>query len=191
MKKIVVGLTGASGSIYARRFVEYLLENLMPVCLIATENGKKVFSFELELAYEEWVASLKARYEHFEEEDNGNLFAGAASGSYPVEAVIILPCSMGTMGQIAGGIATNLLTRAADVALKEGRNLILVPRETPLHQIHLENMLKISRCGGTILPAMPGFYHKPESMEELVDFVLGKILDYIKIENNLFKKWSK
>lgn len=191
MKKIVVGLTGASGSIYARRFVEYLLENQMPVCLIATENGKKVFSFELELAYEEWVASLKARYEHFEEEDNGNLFAGAASGSYPVEAVIILPCSMGTMGQIAGGIATNLLTRAADVALKEGRNLILVPRETPLHQIHLENMLKISRCGGTILPAMPGFYHKPESMEELVDFVLGKILDYIKIENNLFKKWSK
>lgn len=190
MKKIIVGITGASGSIYGKRLVEVLLENQMAVCLIATENGKKVFSFELEEAFDSWSNQLKMKYENFMEEEVDNLFAGAASGSYDFDSLVIAPCSMGTLGQIAGGISSNLLTRAADVALKERRDLILVPRETPLHQIHLENMLRISRCGGTILPAMPGFYHKPETKEELVDFVVGKILDFMKIEHDLFKKWS-
>lgn len=191
MRKIIVGITGASGSIYGKRLVEYLLENQIFVCLIATENGKKVFSYELDLDFDSWAEGLKNKHQHFAEEDINNLFAGAASGSYNVDTVIIAPCSMGTLGQIAGGIASNLLTRAADVAMKERRELILVPRETPLHQIHLENMLKISRCGGTIMPAMPGFYHKPQTKEDLVDFVIGKILDYMKIENNLFQKWKE
>lgn len=190
MRKIIVGITGASGSIYGKRLVEYLLENGVFVCLIATENGKKVFSHELELDFDGWSKGLKKDYRNFVEEEVNNLFAGAASGSYAFESVIIVPCSMGTLGQIANGISSNLLTRAADVALKERRDLILVPRETPLHQIHLENMLKISRCGGTIMPAMPGFYHKPQTKAEIVDFVIGKILDYIKIENNLFDKWK-
>lgn len=190
MKKIIVGITGASGSIYGKRLVEVLLENQIFVVLIATGNGKKVFSYELDLDFDQWSAKLKNKYEYFREEEVDNLFAGAASGSYSVDHVIIVPCSMGTMGQIANGISSNLLNRAADVALKEGRGLILVPRETPLHQIHLENMLKIARCGGTILPAMPGFYHKPETKEDLIDFVIGKILDYVKIENNLFQKWK-
>lgn len=190
MKKIIVGITGASGSLYGKRLVEVLLEKEIFVCLIATENGKKVFSYELEIDFDSWSADLKKKYEHFVEEDVNNLFAGAASGSYHFDGVVILPCSMGTLGQIASGIAANLLTRAADVALKERRDLILVPRETPLHQIHLENMLKIARCGGTIMPAMPGFYHKPQTIEELVDFMIGKILDFMKIENNLFQKWN-
>lgn len=190
MKKIIIGITGASGSIYGKRMVEVLLENQTFVVLIATENGKKVFSYELDLDFDLWSNGLKEKYENFTEEDIDNLFAGAASGSYDFDSVIILPCSMGTLGKIANGISSNLLMRAADVALKERRDLILVPRETPLHQIHLENMLKISRCGGTIMPAMPGFYHKPQTKEDLVDFVIGKILNYMKIENNLFGKWG-
>lgn len=190
MRKIIIGLTGASGSIYAKRMVEYLLEKEIHVCLIATENGRKVFEYELDTDFDKWSFDLKKAYINFEEEDINNIFAGVASGSYDFESVIVLPCSMGTMAKIAGGISSNLLTRAADVALKERRDLILVPRETPLHQIHLENMLKISKCGGTIIPAMPGFYHKPKTKEDMVDFVIGKILDYIKIENNLFKKWE-
>ena len=191
MKKIIIGITGASGSIYGKRMVEVLLENQTFVVLIATENGKKVFSYELDLDFNLWSNRLKEKYENFTEEDIDNLFAGAASGSYDFDSVVILPCSMGTLGKIANGISSNLLMRAADVALKERRDLILVPRETPLHQIHLKNMLKISRCGGTIMPAMPGFYHKPQTKEDLVDFVIGKILDYMKIENNLFGKWGK
>lgn len=190
MKKIVVGMTGASGSIYAKRMVEYLSMNNIEVILVSTENGKKVFEYELERKYEDWVKELSEKNKFFKEENNNNLFAGIASGSYGFDAVVILPCSMGTMGQISGGITNNLLTRAADVALKENRTLIVVPRETPLNQIHLENMLKIARCGGTILPAMPGFYHKPQNLEEIVDFIIGKILDNLRIENKLFEKWS-
>jgi len=191
MRKIIVGITGASGSVYSKRMVEYLLENQIFVCLIATENGKKVFSYELDLDFDLWSSGLKEKNENYSEEDINNLFAGAASGSYNFDSIIILPCSMGTLGKIANGISSNLLTRAADVALKERRDLILVLREMPLNQIHLENMLKISKCGGTIMPAMPGFYHKPQTKEEIVDFVVGKILDYMKIGNNLFDKWGE
>lgn len=190
MKRIIVGITGASGSVYGKRLVEVLLEKQMEVCLIATENGKTVFSYEVDTEYDVWVEGLKKKHDNLREEDVNNLFAGAASGSYDFDSLVIAPCSMGTLGQIAGGISSNLLTRGADVALKEKRELILVPRETPLNQIHLENMLRIARCGGTILPAMPGYYHKPKSTEELVDFVVGKILDFMKIEHHLFKKWS-
>lgn len=190
MKKIVVGITGASGSIYAKRLIEELLEKGIYTSVICTDNGKKVMQYETSTDIACWIEHLKEKYPHVKLEDINNLFSGVASGSHKFDAVIILPCSMGTLAEISNGLAKNLLCRAADVALKENRKLIIVPRETPFNSIHLENMLKLSRCGATILPAMPGFYHKPESLEDLVNFVVGKILDHLSIENTLFKKWE-
>ncbi|MGL5674796.1 MAG: UbiX family flavin prenyltransferase [Cellulosilyticaceae bacterium] len=190
MKKIVVGITGASGSIYAKRLIEELIGKGMFIHIIATRTGEAVFEYELGIALEEWVEGLKTHYEHIFIEDRDNLFASVASGSHVVDAVIILPCSMGTLAEIAHGLSRNLMTRAADVAIKEKRKLVIVPRETPFSSIHLQNMLTLSQQGVTILPAMPGFYHKPTSMEEMVDFVVGKLLDHLAIENTLFTKWE-
>jgi 4-hydroxy-3-polyprenylbenzoate decarboxylase len=190
MKKIVIGITGASGSIYSVRLIEELLKKGIFVHIICTENGKKVMKFETDLDIDEWIINLKEKYNHVSLEDINNLFSGVASGSFKFDAMIILPCSMGTLAEISNGLAKNLLCRAADVALKENRRLIIVPRETPLNAIHLENMLKLAKLGVSILPAMPGFYHKPESMEDLINFVVGKILDSLSIENTLFKKWG-
>ncbi|GKU26547.1 UbiX family flavin prenyltransferase [Clostridium folliculivorans] len=190
MKKIVVGITGASGSIYALRLIEELLKKEVFVHIICTDNGKKVMKYETSIDLDEWFLSLREKYEHMKLEDIDNLFSGVASGSYKFDAMIILPCSMGTLAEISMGLAKNLLCRAADVSLKENRRLIIVPRETPLNAIHLENMLKLSRLGVTILPAVPGFYHKPQSMDDLINFVVGKILDSLSIENTLFTKWE-
>lgn len=190
MKKIVVGITGASGSIYAIRLIEELLKREIFVHIICTENGKRVMKYETSIDIDEWTKDLKEKYSTLKLEDINNLFSGVASGSFKFDAMIILPCSMGTLAEISSGLAKNLLCRAADVALKENRKLIIVPRETPLNAIHLENMLKLSRLGVSILPAMPGFYHNPQSMEDLINFVVGKILDSLSIENSLFKKWE-
>lgn len=190
MKKIVVGITGASGSIYAIRLIEELLKNEVYVHVICTDNGKKVMKYETSIDIDEWIKDLNNKNNHIKLEDINDLFSELASGSYKFDAMLILPCSMGTLAEISNGLAKNLLCRAADVALKENRRLIIAPRETPLNAIHLENMLKLSRLGVTILPAMPGFYHKPETMEDLINFVVGKILDSLSIENVLFKKWG-
>lgn len=190
MNKIVIGLTGASGSIYCKRLVEDLLTTGYAVHLIATDMGAKVFSYEIKQDFLSWTTALKASHEKFVLEDIGNLFAGVASGSYAYDAMVVLPCSMGTLAAIANGMSTNLLTRVADVAIKERRKLVIVPRETPFSSIHLENMLKLSNVGVSILPAMPGFYHHPTSVDEVVDFVVGKIMDHLKIENNKFEKWK-
>ncbi len=189
MIKIVVGITGASGSIYAKRLIEELLKKDIYTHIICTDTGKKVMKYETGIDLEQWVEELSKQYGHLKLEDINNLFAGVASGSYKFDAVVILPCSMGTLAEISNGLAKNLLCRVADVAIKENRRLIMVPRETPFNAIHLENMLKLSRLGVTILPAMPGFYHMPETMEDLIDFVVGKVLDSLSIENMLFEKW--
>ncbi|MGL4335555.1 MAG: UbiX family flavin prenyltransferase, partial [Turicibacter sp.] len=160
------------------------------VHVIATDMGKKVFHYELSLDLNEWIKALASETNSVQLEQNQNLFAGVASGSYRFHAMIILPCSMGTLAKISHGMSDSLLTRAADVSLKEKRRLIIVPRETPLNSIHLENMLKLSNLGVSIVPATPGFYHKPHSFEQLVDFVIGKILDHLQIENDLFTKWN-
>lgn len=190
MKKIVIGITGASGSIYAKRLIEELLKAEFKVHIICTNNGRQVFFYELGIELEKWIEEIKKEYADVVLEKINNLFSGVASGSHPFEAVVVVPCSMGTLGEMSHGLGKNLLTRSVDVALKEGRKVVIVPRETPLHTIHLENMVTLSKVGATILPAVPGFYHHPQSMEDLVDFVVGKILDYLKVENNLFKKWE-
>lgn len=190
MKKIVVGITGASGSIYAKRLIEVLVKEGIQTNVVSTEKGKQVFKYELSISLEDWIEELSINHNNIKLEDNNNLFSGIASGSNKYDGVIILPCSMGTLAEISHGLSKNLLCRCADVALKEGRKLILVPRETPLNTIHLENMCRLSKMGVGIIPAMPGFYHHPQSIEEIVDFLIGKILDYLNINNNLFKKWE-
>lgn len=188
MKKIVVGITGASGSIYAKRLIEELASKGYLVHVIATDKGKQVFKYELSLDLKQWIQELNQPTVKLE--DNQNLFAGVASGSHGFDAVIVMPCSMGTLAEISHGLSRNLLCRAADVALKEGRKLIIVPRETPFNTIHLENMCHLSKVGATIIPAMPGFYHHPQTLEDLVNFVVGKVLSYLNINHNLFKKWE-
>ena len=188
MKKIVVGITGASGSIYAKRLIEELASKGYLVHVIATDKGKQVFKYELSLDLKQWIRELNQPTVKLE--DNQNLFAGVASGSHGFDAVIVMPCSMGTLAEISHGLSRNLLCRAADVALKEGRKLIIVPRETPFDTIHLENMCHLSKVGATIIPAMPGFYHHPQTLEDLVNFVVGKVLSYLNINHNLFKKWE-
>lgn len=190
MKKIVIGITGASGSIYAKRLIEELLKNDIAIYVICTENGRSVMKFETNIDIVEWIETLKKTSSNIQLEDIHNMFSGVASGSFNFDSMIILPCSMGTLAEVSTGLAKNLLCRAADVALKENRRLIIVPREAPFNAIHLENMLKLSRLGVTILPAMPGFYHIPKTMEDLIDFVVGKILDSLSIKNTLFKKWG-
>ncbi|KOA18094.1 putative aromatic acid decarboxylase [Clostridium homopropionicum DSM 5847] len=190
MKSIIIGITGASGSIYAIRLIEELLKNNINIYVICTETGRKVVKFETGTDIDEWIGNLSKASNNIHLEDINNLFSSVASGSFKFDSMIILPCSMGTLAEISNGLAKNLLCRAADVALKENRRLIIVPRETPFNAIHLENMLKLSRLGVTILPAMPGFYHKPKTIEDLINFVVGKILDSLSIENTLFKKWG-
>lgn len=198
MKHIVVGITGASGSIYGLRLVEELLQGGVRVSLVLTEAGRQVTSFETQLQLppdQDACTTALQRYFNaaalFEHYAINDFFAPVASGSSAPDAVVICPCSMGTAGRIAAGLSDNLLERVADVALKERRRLLLVPRETPFNTLHLENLLRLSRAGAQILPAMPGFYHQPQALADLVDFVVGKVLDSLGIEHRLFKRWGE
>ena len=191
MSKFVLGITGASGSPYAAKLTEALLEQGAVIHLVCTDNGKKVFAHETGLALVDWAGALAERTGRLVLEDNGNLFSSIASGSNPVDAVVIIPCSMSTLGEIVCGTGKTLLCRVADVALKEGRRLLIVPRETPLNAIHLENMLKLARMGAGILPAMPGFYNKPQTLDDAVAVVAGKALDWLGMPHNLTKRWEE
>ncbi|MDF2530944.1 MAG: UbiX family flavin prenyltransferase [Clostridia bacterium] len=189
MSKYIVGITGASGSIYGIRLIEELLKNRNEVHIIITDSGKKVLKYETDYTVELLIKHLEEFGSSIKAHDIDDLFAATASGSFKTDGMIILPCSMSTLGEIANGMSKNLLGRSADVCLKERRKLIVVPRETPLNTIHLKNMLSLSEAGAVILPAMPGFYHKPGTIEEVIDFVVGKVMDSLGIENNLFRKW--
>jgi len=198
MNKLVVGITGASGAIYGLRLVEELLRGGKQVTLLLTNAGRQVLAYETGLKLEEQpeqcLAQLRGRFHVGEQLGHyalNDFFAPIASGSSAPEAVVICPCSMGTAGRIAAGLSDNLLERVADVVLKERRPLLLVPRETPFNQIHLENLLRLSRAGAQILPAMPGFYQQPQTVADLVDFVVGKVLDQLGVEHQLFKRWGK
>ncbi|MCL7745906.1 UbiX family flavin prenyltransferase [Halalkalibacter alkaliphilus] len=190
-----VGITGASGAIYGVRLVQQLLSESYKVHLILTEAAWRVFQEELLLNTEDRDSVIQDLFGNYGGElhthhlhDYG---APIASGSYQNDGMIIIPCSMGTLSGIAHGASGNLLERTADVMLKEGRKLVLVPRETPLNQLHLENMLRVSKVGAKILPAMPGFYHLPKTMDDLVNFLVGKALDSLGVEHELFTRWGE
>ncbi len=180
---IVVAITGASGVIYGVRLLEELKKLGEDTALLVTDPAKIILEYELNMDEKELKKMADVNY------NPEDLTASINSGSFKFDAMAIVPCTMKTLSAIATGYASNAITRAADVTLKERRKLILVPRETPLRSVHLENMLEISREGGIILPAMPGFYHKPLSVDDLCNFVVGKILDALEIHNNLFKRW--
>lgn len=196
-KHIFIALTGASGSMYGLRLAEQLCLSGCRVTFSASCSGTAVCLEETGLDLSgDFDKALLRLHEHLEI-DSGivmvhpdDLFCGIASGSSAPDAMVICPCSMGTLARIAVGNSGNLIERCADVMLKERRALLLVPRETPLSDIHLENMLKLSRAGARIVPAMPAFYGRPESVLELVDFVVGKIMDQLCIDNDLYKRWG-
>lgn len=197
MKNFVVGITGASGSIYGLRLIEELLKSGHRVSVLLSNAGRQVLAYETGLKLAETSADcLKQLRQHFSAGEElshystDDFFAPVASGSSAPDAVVICPCSMGTVGRIAAGLSDNLLERVADVALKEQKKLLLVPRETPFNQIHLENLLRLSKAGAQILPAMPAFYQQPKSVDDLVDFVVGKTLDSLGVEHQLFKRWG-
>jgi 4-hydroxy-3-polyprenylbenzoate decarboxylase len=198
-KRIVVGITGASGAVYALRTVRALLISGVEVHLIVSDYGGYVLRDEAEFypRDNDLISSFRAKYG--EEVLNGtivkysnkDLAASISSGSFKTDGMIIVPCSMKTLAGVAQGVAGNLIERAADVTLKEGRRLVLVPRETPVNKIHLKNMLAAADAGAVILPAMPGFYQKPTTIEELADFIAGKILALFGIDAELFEPWQK
>ncbi len=196
-KKIVVAICGASGVIYGVRLLKALLETSTDVSLVISEAGKKVLMHETGFAGEVFEDFLlrrmlnKAAGACLSEYDNDDFFAPFASGSFVYDAMAVAPCTMGTLGAIASGLANNLIHRAADVCLKEKRPLILMPRETPLNPIHIENMLKVSNAGATIIPPCPSFYSHPETVDEVVDTVVARVLDHIGIDNDLVKRWGK
>ena len=182
--KIVIGFSGASGIIYGIRLLEILNSINIQTYLIISEWAKKNIEIETDKTLE-YVKSLSSvNY------DNFKLDASVSSGSFLHDGMVIVPCSMKSLSSIANGYDDTLISRAASVTLKESRKLIIVPRETPLSRIHLENMIKLQEAGAIILPAMPGFYHKPSTIEEIIDHLVGKILDQLNIKHGLFKRWK-
>ena len=190
---VVVAITGASGAPYAVRLLQSLLAAARPVQLILSAHGLRLLSTEMDIGSVERLRSRVGdaawdRYVTiFDDADRG---AAPASGSARNAGMVVCPCSMGTLAAIAAGASRSLVERAADVALKERRRLILVPRETPLSAIHLENMLRVTRAGATVLPAAPGFYHQPTRVEELVDFVVARVLDHLDVPHSLVPRWG-
>ncbi|MEM3833027.1 MAG: UbiX family flavin prenyltransferase [Thermoprotei archaeon] len=182
--RLVVGISGASGVIYGIRLLQVLKDLNIETHLIMTNAAKETIRLETGYQISE-VESLATRSYNI-----NDIAAPMSSGSFKFDGMIIIPCSMKTLAGIATGYTSNLLLRAADVTLKERRPLILVIRETPLTTIHIRNMLIVARAGGIILPAMPGFYHNPKTLQDMIDFIVGKILDQLGLEHNLYERWQ-
>lgn len=182
--KIIVGVSGGSCAIYGVSLLQVLSQLSIETHLVVSNMGEYVVQHECGMNVEE-LSSL-ASFTH----NNRDLAAPISSGSFKTDGMVIIPCSMRTLAAVANGVSDNLLTRAADVVIKERRKLVMVPRETPLSVIHLENMLKLARMGVTIMPASPGFYHQPESLEDIIAMMVGRTLDQLGIEHQLFKPWG-
>ena len=182
--RVIVGITGASGALYALELLRHLRSAGHEAHTVVSGNGWKLLEHECGAGKED-IAALSS-YAH----DNENLGASIASGSFQAEAMIIVPCSMRTLAAVASGLADNLICRAADVMLKERRNLVLAVRETPLSAVHLENMLKLARLGVGIMPLCPAFYHHPQSIADLATALAGRIMDNLNIPNQICKRWQ-
>lgn len=193
---MIVGITGASAGVYGVRLLQVLTEQQdIEIHLTISSSGARALSEELQLEVDLdnfklesliGVSSPRVIYHH-----ESDIAAPIASGSFRTEGMVVVPCSMGSVASIAGGMSRNLIQRAADVCIKENRKLVIVPRETPLSPIHLENMLKLSRLGVCVLPAMPGFYHYPKDVDDLLNFVVTKILDQFGIDTGLIQRWKE
>lgn len=184
--KIIIGITGASGSVYAKKLIDVLCENDCEVFCVFTRYGEEVTKFEL--GDEVYLDIIHKTSQHF---DNNAMWSSIASGSFNVDSMVVIPCSMKTLACIANGITDNLLVRAADVTLKERRKLILVTRESPYNSIHLKNMLVLSNIGVNIIPASPSFYHRPQTIDDLVNAFVMRVCDAIGVKTTLAKRWGE
>lgn len=185
MGEVVVGISGASGAVYGQRLVEVLVNMGKTVRLVVTDSGRLTLQHECQTTPE-----AMAEHDLVILEDARNVGAKSASGSAKIDAVVICPCSGTTIGKLAAGISDNLVTRSAIVAMKERRHLIIVPREAPYATVHLENMAKLSAWGTVVIPASPGFYNHPTSIDDMVDFIVARILDQIGLEHQLGRRWT-
>lgn len=197
MSSYVIGISGASGAIYGVTLLEHLLKENHQVYLILSRSARLIIREELGREwgkhYSETLEILNETYQGCQLVycDENDMTAPVASGSVPTDGMIVAPCSMKTLAGIAHGFSENLIGRAADVTLKEKRPLVLMPRETPLHRVHLKNMLSVSDMGATLLPAMPAFYNHPQSIDDLVRFVVARALDLIGVSNKLSPRWTE
>ncbi|MGQ9542692.1 MAG: UbiX family flavin prenyltransferase [Candidatus Bathyarchaeia archaeon] len=181
---MIVGITGASGMAYAWRLLEVLRQKMLEVYVIMTRPAEKILAHELAKEPDEVYALATGHY------DIEDLTSPLASGSQNFDAMVVVPCSMASVAAIANGLSKNLLLRVADISLKEGRKLIIVPRETPFSIIHLTNLLKLARSGAIVMPAAPAFYHNPKNIGDLVDFIVGRIIQRLGLNHELFKPWK-
>jgi 4-hydroxy-3-polyprenylbenzoate decarboxylase len=187
---VTVAITGASGARYAVRLLQALNDAAVPVSLIVSDVGWRLLNEEMDIRDEQGLRRATgdwSRVKVFADTDRG---ATPASGSAPSRGMVVCPCSMGTLASIAQGTTRSLIERAADVCLKERRRLILVPRETPYSAIHLENMLRLTHAGAIVLPASPGFYHRPQAIDELIDFVVGRVVAQLGIDARIGPRWQ-
>jgi len=194
LKRVLIGVTGASGSVYADRLLEILTASVERVYLVFTDSGLKVANHELSKG-SALLRVLSGDLSKKEKEiirvfSNEDLFAPCASGTAAPDAMVIVPCSMGSLARVAAGISGNLLERSADVMLKQRRKLLICPRETPLNLIHLRNMTSLVEAGAEMIPMMPGFYQKPKYLDEVVDFCVGKILEQLGLPHDLYRPWN-
>ena len=183
--KVIIGISGGSGALYALALLRVLNEMNIEIHLVISRLGAYVVEHECGVQLEELKSMATFYY------DNQDLAAHISSGSFEIDGMVIVPCSMNTLSCVANGFSNSLLTRAADVTIKERRKFILVPREMPFSSVHLENMLKVSRLGVTVLPPCPGFYNHPENISDIVSSVVGKILDHLDIEHHLIQRWGE
>ncbi len=183
--RYILAISGASGAFYAKKVFDLLHRMNAEIHLIISSNGVAILQEETGIT----PSYFEGRGIHIYK--NSDINASIASGTFKCGGMVVIPCSMGTLGRIATGISNDLISRSADVTLKERRRLILVPRETPINEIHIRNMLTLSQAGAIILPASPGFYHNPRSIDDIADFIAAKVLDHLNIDNDLLPCWGK
>ncbi len=190
MKRLVVAITGASGAVYGREFCRLLADGPIGVDFVISPNGRKVCRHELGLADPTPAALTGGPAANFRVWDHDDLAAGPSSGSYPCDGMVIIPASGHAVASIAHGISNDLIVRAALVTLKQRRPLVVVPRETPMGVIELRNQLTLAKAGAVILPASPGFYHHPQTVEDMVRFVVGKVAEVLGLPHDLYRRWT-